>query len=87
MENTPPPNLRRQSLLRRVLDRFLHHEAPCEHHCRCVERMRVKVSILFWLFLLGVGAFVRQQIAELSTHVRWIDPGPPSALVGQDPRK
>lgn len=69
------PDLRRRgyiSRLIRVLERHADKE-KCDSHCRCVERMRVKVGVLMAVFLLLVGALVRREVLSY-------EPRTPAAL-------
>lgn len=87
----PTPDLR--PLWPRLLDRLLHvrrDPPPCAH-CEHVTELRAQLRMWRWLVGIALGAIMtlvgRDFIAYMSQRVRWVDPGPPASLVGNDPRK
>jgi len=62
--DTPRPDGSRPTpLAHKVLDRVLHKRERCEKHCQCVTQMKVKVSAMFYVFLLVAGYLIRSEIA------------------------
>lgn len=84
MDDTP--DLR--PFLTRLWDRILHvpREPPPCPHCHHVTEMATTVKAHNKLLWVVVGALVtvivKWAVADISARLRWVDPGPPSALVG-----
>lgn len=94
---TPVPDLRRRNAVSRLLHaaagyleaRSGNHGKCGGIHCACYERMRVKVWVMFAVFVLVIGALIRREV--LSYVPRTTDAPPPissgNRLPGIDPAR
>ena len=85
--DTPTPSLRKPGIIHRLLVIAEKHadKRGCQGpHCECSHRTRIKVWVLFWLFLLALGAVVRREVlsyvpplhpAEEPKHSGYVLPG------------
>lgn len=60
-DDTPGP--RRTPLAHMVVDRILPKKRDrCDKHCHCVTEMRLKVSLLFYVFMACLAYFIPREI-------------------------